>query len=182
MKSWFNAINFGSAFVVLLVAIGLAACGGPTSFEIADQPDSPSAASDEAVSSLQPAPELSPEDVVRIQVEALRNNDDADTGIEITFRFASPSNKQATGPLFRFTQLVKNPVYRPMLNHKLAEYGSLEQSGDTATQRVTIVEQDGSATVYLFSLSRQDDPSCQGCWMTDSVTVVPTRSQDLKGI
>ena len=181
MKSWFNAIFFTPVFVTLVLIAALAACA-PLSLELTDQLDEPAATSTEASPSLQPDPELTPGEVVQIQVEALQNNDDTDTGIEITFRFASPSNKQATGPLFRFAQLVKNPVYRPMLNHKLAEYGPLKQSGDTATQRVTIVEQDGSATVYLFSLSRQNEPPCQGCWLTDSVTVVPTRSQDLKGI
>lgn len=181
MKSWFNATYLTSAFVSLFLTVGLVACA-PMSLKATGQLDQTAAASDETAPNLQPDPRLSPEEVVRIQVEALQNNDEADTGIEITFRFASPSNKQATGPLFRFAQLVKNPVYRPMLNHKLAEYGPLKQSGDTATQRVTIVEQDGSATVYLFSLSRQSEPPCQGCWLTDSVTVVPTRSQDLKGI
>ncbi|MCB9077573.1 MAG: DUF4864 domain-containing protein [Anaerolineaceae bacterium] len=131
---------------------------------------------------LQPGPELSPEDVVKIQVEALQNNDSDDTGIEIAFRFASPANRQATGPLHRFTYLVKNPTYRPMLNHKLAEYSPIEISGDTARQRVTITGSDGSANVYLFDLSRQDTPACSGCWLTDGVSFVPTRQGNLNHI
>lgn len=145
--------------------------------------DGAPAANDEmAFPELQPSSELSPEDVVKIQVEALQQNDDADSGIEVTFRFASPANKQVTGPLFRFKELVKNPVYRAMLNHKSADYGKMEFNGDTATQRVTIIESNGEATVYLFTLSRQNLAECPGCWMTDSVTVVPTRKQDLQGI
>lgn len=130
-----------------------------------------------AAAELMPNPKLSPGDVVRIQIEALKNNDPTDTGIEITFRFASPANKQITGPLSRFKELVKNPEYRPMLNHKLAEFDSLRMAGDTATQRVTIIERNGQATVYLFSLSRQDLPDCPACWLTDSVLVIPTRKQ-----
>ena len=167
--------------MILFLAGGLVACA-PMGFKLVGPPDEPAAISNQADLELKPDPELSPEEVVRIQIEALQNNDEADSGIQITFRFASPANKQATGPLFRFAELVKNPIYSPMLNHKLAEYGPLEKDGDTAIQRVTIVEHDGSATVYLFSLSRQSEPPCQGCWLTDSVTVVPTRSQDLKGI
>ena len=130
---------------------------------------------------LQPNPDLSPEEVVRIQVEALKNNDNQDHGIEITFRFASPANKHVTGPITRFKRMVKNPAYSPMLNHKSAEYAPIEISGDEASQRVTIIESNGKATVYLFTLSKQTDPSCQGCWMTDSVTLVPVKRQDLQG-
>ena len=144
--------------------------------------ESPAEVEPEAISEeLQPSPDLSPEEVVKIQVEALQHNDDDDTGIEVTFRFASPANKQVTGPLMRFIHMVKNPAYRPMLNHKLAEYGSMEIDGDTASQRVTIIEPNGDATVYLFILSRQSEPPCQGCWMTDSVTVVPVKQQNLQG-
>ena len=44
----------------------------------------------------EPDPSLSPQDVVSIQIEALRNNDIpyADRGIEVTFNFASPANKR----------------------------------------------------------------------------------------
>ena len=131
---------------------------------------------------LQPSPELSPEDVVKIQVEALQNNDGDDNGIEVAFRFASPANRQVTGPLNRFTYLVKNPTYRPMLNHKQAEYSPIEITDDTARQRVTITGSDGSASVYLFELSRQNTPTCSGCWLTDGVSFVPTRQGNLNHI
>jgi hypothetical protein len=77
--------------------------------------------------------------------------------------------------------MVKNPAYSPMINHKLAEYDPIEISGDTASQRVTIIEPDGSANVYQFKLSKQSGPPCDGCWMTDSVILVPTRRQQLDG-
>jgi hypothetical protein len=53
------------------------------------------------VADLTPRPELSPEQVVQYQAEALQHNDEpkTDAGIERAFRFASPSNKQMTGPL-----------------------------------------------------------------------------------
>jgi len=124
---------------------------------------------------------LPPDDVIKIQVEALQYNNADDQGIEVTFRFASPANQRVTGPLNRFKHLLKSPDYRPMLNHKTAEYGSLEISGDIASQRVTIIQTDGKATVYLFKLSKQSEGPCTGCWMTDSVLFVPTQKQNLQG-
>ena len=58
----------------------------------------------------EPDPSLSPQDVVSIQIEALRNNDIpyADRGIEVTFNFTSPANKRVTGPLERFKEIVRN--------------------------------------------------------------------------
>lgn len=172
--------NFLYSLIGVLLAIGLSSCSS-FAFQAPEIQAEPSV-EDPALAQSEPNPDIPPEEVVRIQVEALQNNDDLDRGIEITFRFASPANKQVTGPLYRFKQLVKDPAYRPMLNHKLAEYGPMEISGDTANQRVTIVERNGQATVYLFLLSKQNGPGCDGCWMTDSVTVVPTRKQDLQGI
>ena len=123
----------------------------------------------------QPNVELSPEQVVKIQLEALQNNDETNEGIKIAFNFASPDNKRYTGPLNKFIRMVKNPLYRPMLNFKAAEYDPIEISGDTAIQRVVLIDANGQANVYIFSLSKQTDGPCQGCWLTDSVTVEPVR-------
>ena len=64
-----------------------------------------------------PNPCLNPSDVVRVQLNAMQQNGPSNFGIEVTFRFASPSNKRFTGPLKRFIQLVKNPSYKHLLNH-----------------------------------------------------------------
>ncbi|MEM1125802.1 MAG: DUF4864 domain-containing protein [Bacteroidota bacterium] len=119
----------------------------------------------------QPSPSLSPEQVIRLQVEALQRNDQPrpDAGIEVAFRFASPANKQATGPLGRFTQMVKGPAYRAMLGFERAEYGPIRVQGDRAAQRVTLVQPDGQRVSYVFGLSKQTSGTYEGCWMTDSV-------------
>jgi len=166
--------------ILVAVAALLTACGAQT-IRLPDFAPTP-AATPTLAAQLMPAPELSPAEVVKIQVEALKNNGSDDAGIEITFRFASPANKQITGPLSHFKQLVKDPAYRPMLNHKSADFGPVEIDGDTAQQQVTITENNGQATVYLFLLSKEDLPACHGCWLTDSVMVVPTRKQGLKQI
>ena len=64
-----------------------------------------------------PSPNLKANEIVMIQLNAMKQNDQTNKGIEITFRFASPKNKIQTGPLSRFIMLVKNPAYSPLLNH-----------------------------------------------------------------
>ena len=124
-----------------------------------------------AKSELRPRPAFPPEEVVRIQIEALGDNDrpHPDAGIEITFRFASPANRKVTGPLPRFIEMVHNRAYRPMLNHRGARYGKLKREGNHASQTVILKTGDGSRVGYLFQLSRQSEAPYKGCWMTDSV-------------
>jgi hypothetical protein len=121
---------------------------------------------------VQPNPDLTPAEVIRYQVDALARNDvpDPNTGIEITFRFASPENRRVTGPLERFTALLHNPLYRDMLNHRRAEYGAPLMRGDMALGPVIITTAEGNRVGYMFQLSRQLDESCVGCWMTEGVT------------
>ena len=116
-----------------------------------------------------PEPELKPNDVVRLQLLAMQQNDDSDFGIEVTFRFASPSNKIQTGPLKRFIRLVRNPSYRPLLNHINATFLELNIEEDFAVQDVIITTSNGERIGYRFRLSIQKGPLYPGCWMTDSV-------------
>lgn len=119
-----------------------------------------------------PAPELSPGEVVRIQLEALRANDADDHGIAVAFRFASPRNKASTGPLERFIRMIKAGPYRLMLHYQHASFKPVRIDGNRAVQRVTLVGR-GEIRTYVFLLSRQRDPACDGCWMTDAVLLVP---------
>ena len=116
-----------------------------------------------------PEPELKPNDVVRLQLLAMQQNDDSDFGIEVIFRFASPANKKQTGPLKRFIRLVRNPSYRPLLNHINATFHELNIEEDFAVQDVIITTSNGESIGYRFRLSIQKGPLYPGCWMTDSV-------------
>lgn len=116
-----------------------------------------------------PSPDLLPQQVVALQLKALQENDEANTGIAITFNFAAPENKAYTGPLNKFIQLVKNPVYAPLLNFKKCEINKIHIEGDEAQQIVIITDQNGRKAAYLFSLSKQQSGPYQHCWMTDSV-------------
>jgi hypothetical protein len=85
--------------------------------------------------------------------------------------FASPANKQNTGPLPRFARMIRSPNYRLMFNYVAIEYEPIEIEGDQARQRVTLVGPEGLAIVYLFVLSKQAEGSCSGCWLTDAVLI-----------
>ena len=134
----------------------------------------PALADSDFVPELRPNPEYLPGEVVGIQMRALASNDSPfeNAGIELTFRFASPSNKSQTGPLSRFTGLFDNPAYQPMLGHTRLEVGEAEIRGDRARVPVMIETADGNQMVYLFMLSRQTDGEYTDCWMTDGVTPV----------
>ncbi|MEM0963344.1 MAG: DUF4864 domain-containing protein [Bacteroidota bacterium] len=119
----------------------------------------------------EPSPDLSPVEVIRIQVEALQNNDEPrpNAGIALAFSFASPENRAATGPLPRFTAMVRGPVYGDMLGFDRAEYSAPVVEGSRAAQLVTLYHNDGREATYVFQLSRQEGGRYDGCWMTDGV-------------
>jgi len=116
-----------------------------------------------------PDPKLKPNDVVKLQLIALQQNDDSDFGIEVTFRFASPANKRQTGPLKRFIRLINNTSYRPLLNHIKATFLELTIEENFAVQDVIITTSKGNRIGYRFRLSIQKGPLYPACWMTDSV-------------
>jgi hypothetical protein len=124
-----------------------------------------------------PGPELTPEEVVRAQLEALRRNDASDRGIATCFRFASPQNKSQTGPLPRFAQMVRTPVYQPMLEYASADYEPLERAGRQARQIVNLHNDAGETASFLFLLQRQQEPEVQDWWMTEGVIRVPPPDQ-----
>jgi hypothetical protein len=118
-----------------------------------------------------PGPEYGPADVVRLQVQALANNDTPyrNAGIEVAFRFASPANKRFTGPLRRFIRMLYTPTYRPFLRHKVAHFGQVDIQGSQATLTVILTAANGRRAGYVFRLSRQRGDPCEACWMTDAV-------------
>ena len=126
---------------------------------------------------LVPRPGLSPGEVVRIQLEALRRNDEQDRGIEVAFRFASPANRDITGPLPRFIRMIRQGPYALMLDFREASYGTVEVREGVARQRVTLTGA-RSRVSYWFYLSRQSEAPWADCWMTDAVFVerVPGRT------
>ena len=159
----------------LLVLLAVLFVGGLSVATAGDAPSavaSPSQPGDTSpLDARYPDPTFSPADVVRIQLQAMQVNDvpHKNAGIEIAFRFASPRNKMTTGPLARFIDMINNPVYRPMLNHRKADFGQLEIEENKAVQPVIVTASNGERTGYLFALSKQSSGRYTSCWMTDAV-------------
>ena len=130
-----------------------------------------------------PRLDLHPEDVVRIVINALANNDQpySNAGIETTFAFASPANKVNTGPLEKFTLMVKGPPYGIMVDHVKSEFSELVYVDKKAYQMVQLTARDGRAVVFAFRLSRQVDGEFEDMWMTDAVWPVNSAVLPQKG-
>lgn len=118
---------------------------------------------------LSPSTDYRPQEVVRIVIDALQNNSAADDdGIATVFRFASPGNRNNTGPLSRFTRMIKGG-FPDMLNHAGARYDPMEISEDTAIQAVWLLTGSGAEVGYAFQLGRQRDGEFENMWMTEVV-------------
>ena len=126
---------------------------------------------DEFIKTIGPNPRLTPEEVVHIQMTAFEYNDETNGGIEIAYRFASPSNKSAVGSLRRYIRLINSMAFRPMLGPKSVMYDEAIITGNEAKVRIYLTSQTGYEIVYVFTLTNQSDESCDGCWMTDSVYI-----------
>ncbi len=121
-----------------------------------------------------PDPSLTPGQVVRAQLDALRRNDHPgpDAGIASAFRFASEANRAVTGPVERFARMLRNPTYGPMIDHNSAELGPVRTEGDVARVQAVLFGAKGEVVAYDFTLSRDRST---GCWATDSV--VPSAAE-----
>lgn len=121
-----------------------------------------------------PDPALSPAAVVQLQLAALARVDqpERDAGFAVVFGFASPGNRSQTGPLKRFTGLIRES-YPAMLNHRSTTLAPLVLQGDIALQGVELIDRIGVLHRYVFQLSKQADGEYKDCWMTDSVYQAP---------
>ena len=121
-----------------------------------------------------PSPVLSPEDVVRKQMQSLTGAGSVAQRIEGCYRFASPANRQHTGPIERFSAMVQAPLYQALLNSKHYLIGRVTQQEGGAYLLVSTVDPAGELSLFRFFLSKQAVAPYQDCWMTDVVTRVGT--------
>lgn len=126
--------------------------------------------------SVEPAADIKPGEVVQIVVDALRINDSqtGDEGIATVWRFAAPGNKAVTGPLPRFSQMLKGG-FADMLNHVDSEYGPIIIEDDLAVQPVWLITPSGDEVGYVFHIRKQGAGDYDGIWMTEAVFPIPPR-------
>jgi len=120
---------------------------------------------------VKPSPDINPIDVVEVQLFALQSNDESDFGIRQTWEFAHPRNKMATGPLPRFTSMIKTPAYSILLNNLKFETREIFNDGKTAGIAVRIEAKDNKAYTYMWTLEKiTEEGSLKGIWMTSGVS------------
>eukprot|EP00038_Savillea_parva_P011777 m.200046 g.200046 ORF g.200046 m.200046 type:complete len:286 (-) comp20942_c0_seq1:123-980(-) len=123
-----------------------------------------------------PSPKNTPRDVLEAQLWAFRDGGVPD-GIASAFQHASPGNRRVTGPLERFSFMIRQ-WYSDLLKWQCYEYVShIDVEGDAGTANFLVMIDRGVdgriARCYAWSLSKQDN----GCWMTDGVQL--TRLADI---
>ena len=152
-----------SAVLGLLLTVFVFAGNSPDAAAAITEPRQP-------VALPQPQLNLKPDEVVRIVVKALSQNDTPynDAGIATAFNFASPANKVNTGPLKKFIIMV-NSGYGLMLNHLSSEFSEVVFKDSAAYQIVKMIARNGTEAVYAFRLSQQQEGEYEGMWMTDAV-------------
>ena len=122
-------------------------------------------------------PDTPPDTVVRTVIEALRSNAEGDDGIATVYCFASPGNRQMTGPIERFTGMIKRG-YGDMLNHASSDFDAIEIRDNVAMQPVWLTTAKGNVVGYLFRMGKQSSGKYEGIWMTEAVyRIDPSRRQ-----
>ena len=126
-----------------------------------------------------PSQELSPQEVIRIQLSALQQNstDMPSAGIEQTWAFAHPKNRAVTGPIERFEQMLKNKNYQCLLGHKEHRIQEVVVTPEIANYQVLIVSSDDKKFSFYWRLERVTEGPFTGSWMTTGVST-PQRAKD----
>ena len=122
---------------------------------------------------LKPTPEINPEEVVKIQLSSLMNNNEPylNAGIEQTWEFAHPSNRAFTGPIQRFTQMMYAPSYAVMLDHKKHEIIEVKLDKNIAYFFIELTSIDGKMFGFKWTLEKvKEEGGFKDCWMTTSVS------------
>ena len=118
-----------------------------------------------------PNEKLLPYDVVKIQLEALKNNNENDDGIKQTWVFAHPENKKSTGPYARFRIMIYGDQYRTLLNHTSHKIELLMNSPNKYIFKIKILAKDKQLLFYEWHVEKASENSCKDCWFTSAVSM-----------
>ena len=97
---------------------------------------------------VKPAENLTAYDVIKIQLDALKKNNDKNDGIKQTWLFAHPDNKKFTGPYDRFKDMMYGQQYKFLLNHSSHKIDLISNSPNTFIYSVEIIASDKKIFFY----------------------------------
>ena len=118
-----------------------------------------------------PNEKLLPYDVVKIQLEALKNNNKEDEGIKQTWLFAHPENKKSTGPYERFRIMIYSAQYRSLLNHSSHKINLLMNTPKKHIFKIEILAKDKQLLFYEWHVQKASEKNCKDCWFTSAVSM-----------
>tara|TARA_B100000963_G_scaffold16821_1_gene12906 strand:+ start:428 stop:901 length:474 start_codon:yes stop_codon:yes gene_type:complete len=122
---------------------------------------------------LKPNSNIKPAEVVKIQLLGLQNNNKVfnDGGIEQTWNFAHPMNKQATGPLDRFKEMLKSNNYQMMINHISHTITQVRRGDDWVQFEVIILDKEKIYHKFNWQVEKFiEDGPLKDCWLTTMVS------------
>jgi hypothetical protein len=119
-----------------------------------------------------PAENLSAYDVIKIQLNALKNNNKPkkNSGIKQTWIFAHPENKKYTGPYKRFEKMLLGPQYNILLNHDSHKIKLVTKTLTTYIYNIEIISKDKKMYFYEWHLEKSTVEECKSCWFTTIVS------------
>ena len=120
---------------------------------------------------IMPSKKLDPYDVVKIQLIALKNNDEKDKGIRQTWLFAHPDNKKFTGPYEKFRIMIYGQQYKYLMNHSSHKIKLMTNSPNTYVYRIEILTNDKQLFFYEWHVQKGSDDNCKKCWFTSAVSI-----------
>lgn len=109
--------------------------------------------------------------MVKIQLEALKNNNENDDGIKQTWLFAHPENKKSTGPYARFRIMIYGDQYRTLLNHTSHKIELLMNSPNKYIFKIKILAKDKQLLFYEWHVEKASENNCKDCWFTSAVSM-----------
>ena len=122
---------------------------------------------------IKPTPEINPEEVVKIQLSSLMNNNDPylNAGIEQTWEFAHPNNKKVTGPLDNFKRMIKGDTYQMMINHLSHTITKLGSGEKWSQFEVVILDKNKIYHKFNWQVEKYTlDGRLKDCWLTTMVS------------
>ena len=121
---------------------------------------------------IKPNSNLKPLDVLMIQLNSLKNNNNPykDAGIEQAWEFAHPFNKASTGPLERFKQMIYSDNYKILISHENSKTIILEKTPNKFVYKVYILSKDKKKYYYIWQIEKVKEGKFKNCWMTTGVS------------
>ena len=122
---------------------------------------------------LEPNINIGPYDVVKIQLTGLQNNDKLsdDFGIKQTWNFAHPNNKKYTGPLDKFTKMIKGDSYQMLIDHLEHTINPLGNSDKWAQYEVVILDKNKIYHKFSWQVEKYEgEGPLNDCWLTTMVS------------